>query len=349
VKLFEYGIQPEVMGDYADARLLASHLGLRAKRMVSAYPSWKKWRKWALEASARGEAGDRQLAKHQQLIRSLDRAIVETDGSYDPEIEWLPNALEQQSREETRFQGIVATTNLDGRSDVLEIDEIDGDNSVWNPASDAVEPLELEDELNGGIDQFGDRFWELLARHSPGLSKRLTGRCPITSVELRDRYVKSPLTLRLAVEVFNQLGEFPCASTHRYAGRISTVFMVGGGGRTLPSLIQHDWQPGIARETVIERVSTDLGIDLRLEECKRRESIHWRDLTIEWGDGARWTVILDEGLGFLEPSGACQFDFRADAEGQARILLEADCTLRRRSSAPTKFYLNGSILERELG
>ena len=296
---------------------------------------------WAFEASARRAKGDRELAKQRALIESLERAMIETDRSYDTEKEWLPNALEQQARQETRFQGIVATANMEGRSDVLEIDEIDGDNPVWNPAPNSLELLDVQGELNGEIDRFGTRFWDLLAHNSPELSKRLTGTCPITSVELRDRYLKSPLTLRLAVEIFSQLGEFPSAADRRYVGRISTVFMTGGGGRTPPSLVQHDWTPGFARETVIERVGVDLELDLRLEECRRDESGHWRDLTIEWGDGARWTVILDEGLGFLEPSSACWFDFRADPQGQAPILLRANCTLRRRSSTPTKFYVGG--------
>lgn len=163
MKLFEFAVEPDVMRDFSDCRLIASHMGLRARRMISAYPTKKRWKKWVLEQSALSGGGERELAKHQELIRSLDRVLLEADRSYDYEKQWLPNALDQQENEETRFDGVVATRSPDDRPDVLTIPEINGENSVWNPAREGLDPLWIADELGGDISGFGKRFWELVA------------------------------------------------------------------------------------------------------------------------------------------------------------------------------------------
>lgn len=146
------------------------------------------------------------------------------------------------------------------------------------------------------------------------------------------------------VEVLRALGKYPCSATEPFEGLVTTIYMVGSGGRAPPSILQHDWQPGFQREEVLDCVARDLAQSLRLEEIDRRGSVHFRDVTVVWADGARWSVIMDEGFGFLEPSSRCQFDFRADPKAQGHALLRADFSVRRRSSGQTLFLL-GSVEE----
>ena len=72
------------------------------------------------------------------------------------------------------------------------------------PAGTVTE-LTIATGMEGSVLQFGARFWEIMASHSPELKQRLVQRLPLRSVRYRDRYIRSPLSLRLLVEVMRAL------------------------------------------------------------------------------------------------------------------------------------------------
>lgn len=62
--------------------------------------------------------------------------------------------------------------------------------------------LELYGELDGTIDGFGKRFWELVSRDVPGMATLLAEPDDtLVDITYSDRYLRSPLAVALSVSV----------------------------------------------------------------------------------------------------------------------------------------------------
>lgn len=59
--------------------------------------------------------------------------------------------------------------------------------------------------LSGSVEHVGKRFWDGLMKASPALGAALKGSVKLSRVRLRDRYVTSPLVMRVLFEVFRHL------------------------------------------------------------------------------------------------------------------------------------------------
>jgi DEAD/DEAH box helicase domain-containing protein len=158
----------------------------------------------------------------------------------------------------------------------------------------------------------------LLGQVQP-LFERIGGWRPdrLTSVAYYDRYLKSPLSLRLALEFLTSL-----VRSGRN-GKSIPIKLVSEPYRPdsrfadkLPWQVHHDWRSDDDRGRVTEEMAARLGLDATVELKRDR---HARQLDLVFDDGSISTLLLDQGFGsWSAPTGiAIRFDFNALPEEQA--------------------------------
>jgi DEAD/DEAH box helicase domain-containing protein len=175
----------------------------------------------------------------------------------------------------------------------------------------------LGPELDGSIAGFGDRFWTCL-RATPGVAAALAGCGTPRRVSYTDRYLRSPLTLRLLQETLRALRRSTNVAVGAMAVEVSSVDHAGTALR-LPETIAHDWRDAGARDAVLRGLLEQAGLAATVHTAERGALAHARRLTIEGAAGGL-DIVLDQGFGHWRSLGAVPFDFTARLDDQVRHL-----------------------------
>lgn len=198
--------------------------------------------------------------------------------------------------------------------------------------SGSVAALTLGSEISGPISGFGNRFWAALLVPGNDLHTRLKSRSPVKRVTYQDRYVKSPLGMRLVIELFRGLKEL---SGDAFKGATLSVVTRQSDSRYAPNSAPYyfndDWHPLVNRGSVFAGAIAAAGMIGQWEERPKGAAEHARELTIVWEDDARWTVRLDEGVGFMTTQSREKFDFRLAEQDQGWPLMKSDVRVASRS------------------
>lgn len=173
----------------------------------------------------------------------------------------------------------------------------------------------IRDQLNGPIEGLGARFWQMVMTSVPHLKERIEKKSALVSVEYRDRYLSSPMNILLLTKIVEGL-VVHCGKQQLIIETVDAVKM----SYRLPDLLHHDWQQRDHRNRIFKHLMTKANVSTEIRELPQNKSQHARDLTLRWADGARWTIRLDHGLGFLRSRRTVGFDFEATAETQAERL-----------------------------
>lgn len=174
-------------------------------------------------------------------------------------------------------------------------------------------------ECNGPTLGFGVRLLELMKP----LLQRVGGWRPghLVAVEYFDRYLKNPLTVRLACE---------------FVGAITTS--IGAAGRIRVSLVSepwrsdpryddrrpwqasHDWRSDDDRAETAEAVLARVGLTGSMTLKRDR---HAREMVLSFDDSTAVTIVFDQGFGcWTGPRGIpLRFDFGLSAQEQALKLM----------------------------
>lgn len=169
--------------------------------------------------------------------------------------------------------------------------------------------LEIGSELDGPATGFGARFKALLAGRSPELDRVLSA--PFLSITYADRYLFSPLTVRLISELVAGLAD------ENTAVRIRTLAGRPDGRARGGKLIQSDWTDLSMRALVLGQFLAESAprsvVDLKTRLGHRRRL----DFVTERGAG---TIFFDQGIGSWLASGRVEFDHLASADAQIKTL-----------------------------
>jgi DEAD/DEAH box helicase domain-containing protein len=184
----------------------------------------------------------------------------------------------------------------------------------------------------------GKRFWALMTEQVEALGARLNSEEPITKVIYRDRYLASPLNVKLLIETLKGLVTLCGGFKPEVKILIETIDSVRTSHR-LPELIRDDWTLRRHRNEVIVAMINGLGGTCELIESPRYRAQHVRELIIEWDDGATWTVRLDHGLGFLRSKSMINFDFNAEPLQQWQALSKLNFPIKNSMDQGSHFYL----------
>jgi hypothetical protein len=163
--------------------------------------------------------------------------------------------------------------------------EVDPHDLLRERAHEAI--FEIESELDGPVQGFGSRLKAMLVAGRPGLAEILASPC----LELRysDRYLFSPLTVRLTAEM---IAGFADEST---AVEVATLPARKQGRARTGRRLSDDWADMSARDFVLRhllaRISPSARLDTAEDELPHRRRLDFRTAS---GSG---TVFFDQGVG----------------------------------------------------
>lgn len=228
-----------------------------------------------------------------------------------------------------------------GQNDNLVRSKIDLSLLAPAEASQPDVEIELDADLDGKGDRFGARFWDFVLERHPAFA-RLLDSDVITRVRYSDRYLKSPLTVSLLLQVLKELDtRFP----NCYGRATAEVRLEENRGQDYrpPRAVWDDWKDDRLRERAIESSFAYVDLLVRVGTYARTHMPHSRTLDFEFMSGQTARVRLDEGWGYWETQSGyeSQFDFSAGHQQQGeRIAMWAGPLVKRRKRYKTALTIS---------
>ena len=190
--------------------------------------------------------------------------------------------------------------------------------------------VQLGAEIDGPMKGFGARFWKQLAGAAP-LTMHAAQSAGIARIDYSDRYLLTPLNLRLLFEVLHT-----APGRHRQGMSIDVVTATHAGRPSRGRAVFDPYDEDAMRCEVATRLMPDARINIRA----KRDVPHDRRLTLHLADGRRIVVLLDQGFGAWRAAGATRHDFAAEPTAQADAIRKMSCTVSsdREGGAPAIVY-----------
>ena len=176
--------------------------------------------------------------------------------------------------------------------------------------------IHARDRLDGSVSEFGRAFWKLLATEVPVTVTALK-KHGVAEVTYVDRYLMTPLALRLLSEVLRSMPGNRSAQLNVQTTR-------GSRAELVPFAIFHPFTTDAERQAVLRCLVANVHVVVR----DRARIPHERTLTLRLGDGRKVVVMLDQGFGAWRAIGAPRHDFHVDPARQARALASAKFAVR---------------------
>jgi hypothetical protein len=205
---------------------------------------------------------------------------------------------------------------------------------------DAVEKERPEDctqvlinrELNGDILNVGNSFWSLLQSKS-GLLKTCLEQGMPTTIEYSDRYVRSPLSVRVFFELVKRFASTSANRVHLTVNTTASAQYQSGHG------LHHDWVDDKSQKGAFYhlfepyfRVSINV-------HAKPQDLCHSRHLSLNWENGSCVELNFDQGVGFFRTIPFKPFDFQLPNDVQAIKLASLRFSVENQSAAMPLYVL----------
>jgi DEAD/DEAH box helicase domain-containing protein len=190
--------------------------------------------------------------------------------------------------------------------------------SLRTPVPGTFVAVDVGNLLNGPVATFGDRLFQLLQRRVPALEQQLRGDAALKSVLYSDRYLRSPLSVRLLAEVLRWLSNAKGGLSAASSVCVRSTFEDSSGYMGLTG----NWPSASLQKEVSELVLTRSSKGApRVEVLRKRDLPHHRFLQLEWTDGKGAEIRFDQGLsGMHAARRAVAFDTARVAARQATEL-----------------------------
>ncbi len=176
-------------------------------------------------------------------------------------------------------------------------------------------------ELDGTSRSFATTFATLLREM---LDAAGAPREPIVEFTYADRYLKSPLTVMLAVRTFAALARTARPGAVRLGLQLRRLEIGGWNGARQ---IREDWSDNAMREKTVELLATRSGL---LCKFLPGDPSHGRRMDITFASGRKASILLDQGFGAWQPRSFTAFPFGASAAEQANALASVDVRITSR-------------------
>ena len=216
-----------------------------------------------------------------------------------------------------------------------------GEGEAIDPAQFLIQPertsiIEVTNELNGNVEDFGRVFWDLIGRKSQALSERFRAEAPLIAVEYCDRYLNSLLPVRLLREVLTKTPGIGGARSVK----VTTADEFYSASASSPTLFRHDWRLVRHRDAVLrDLLGGDFPQRFHLSTGDKRGLPHGRSLRLSYADGAA-VLRLDQGFGYWAPNAPLAFGFSAGVADQVSELRTTGFRVRAASPHATFIAVN---------
>ncbi len=155
--------------------------------------------------------------------------------------------------------------------------------------------VEILDQCNGELTQFGIKFWQLLAEKHSGLKQHFNQQNKLVKVHYSDRYLCSPWPVMLLTELIIGLKSVLKQGWQSPDIHIDSAMKSSGDYRNKGLFA--DWLNSVERLDVIEAYFSEYS-----ECCKTQlgDIPHGRVMQLFWNNGNITTVRFDQGVGYWE-------------------------------------------------
>ncbi|WP_081759339.1 DEAD/DEAH box helicase [Thioalkalivibrio sp. HK1] len=202
-----------------------------------------------------------------------------------------------------------------------------------------IAEIRIFSEIDGSIQNFGINLWEMIDKVYPDLRKRLLTDQGVRKITYSDRYIASPLAVRLIYEMLAELARCLSTDIDELSWKLRTGALNSKDSRS-PQDIGHNWKYASDRKAIIEEIFGGLSGDFCFEETAQGEVPHARELQIEWASGEQWHLRLDQGVGFWRTEKRTLFSFDAfPAEQIATLKRFKGKVLGASKKYPTILYI----------
>ena len=202
---------------------------------------------------------------------------------------------------------------------------------------DTLREVAVRAELDGPVGSLGQRLWSQVMARRERVQTYLREGQRVQRIEYSDRYLRSPLLLRLVYEVLAPLRERLAPGAKIEISTAQLDARRQGGQLTM----DNDWMKESTRRQVAEALFAGLAASFTLTVGPARAVGHARTLALHFTNGCRWFARLDQGLGFLEPASVTPgHPFQQPPAQQAAQLRQAEFRLRRVGATPSLLYLS---------
>lgn len=190
--------------------------------------------------------------------------------------------------------------------------------------------LVVHHEVDGPVNGFGDRFWNLIEEQHPATKALLsaTGN-EITAVRYHDRYLFNPISVTLLIQLAVGLRKKAAKTWNAAKLSISSTKDRTTGGYGSRNVLWADWQNTDLRDVVLSSLFYRQGFDVELQIAGKSQLQHGRILEIDFKDGKQLKLRFDQGVSYWRAVGGgprggqtIRFDFDLPPEEQARRLAE---------------------------
>ena len=189
------------------------------------------------------------------------------------------------------------------------------------PASGAAVKT-MRDDLDGDLARFGKKAAAVLRQLLVDVGAPTDQ--PIVTLKYNDRYLNSPLVVRLALETFKELAQNRPGEPVAVELNLKPLETSDRPARWL----WNDWKRANDRLDVIGLYGRRMGLSVTSREGATR---HGRVLELTYANGVQATILFDQGFGAWEGEGAsAPFDFHAIPMQQANALGSAHLRLKGR-------------------
>lgn len=168
--------------------------------------------------------------------------------------------------------------------------------------------IEVKDEFDGPLAEFGKAFKTGIV---PAV-RDLVPNASLTAIGYNDRYLRSPLTLRLMVDALAAIRD--ALASPDLAVPLSIMTHPHKPNERQPYLFSHDWAWAEDRDAVLQYLVQARRMEL---ELALNGAAHGRQIDLTFDDNSRVRIVLDQGFGPWRSPPFARFDFADDAASQA--------------------------------
>jgi len=204
--------------------------------------------------------------------------------------------------------------------------------------------IELQHELDGRVQGFGERMWRLLRDRHSGTRALLDDRdIQLTGVAYHDRYLVAPLPVALLLNLIRALQHY--LDEDRWAlskVHIKTASDIRvGQGAARSRWVFDNWPDLGDRDQAVREAFDFMGIGAAVSSRRRIDTRHARLLELDWSNGTCLRLRLDQGFGYWRTRRGreSEFIFDADSVKQAKAVAELDVKLEG-AWHPTLLFLS---------
>ncbi|MBN1207511.1 MAG: DEAD/DEAH box helicase [Myxococcaceae bacterium] len=200
--------------------------------------------------------------------------------------------------------------------------------------------LSVQVQLNGPIVMLGGRFWKLITDAVPALGQKLQSGPALAEIRYTDRYIRSPLTGRLLLEVLQGLKQH--AGGLGQGSRVQVQVAEPGQDRRAQAYLDDDFAAQRAQQEVLSSLLSPLGAVI-VTVKDRKQVAHMRELVLVWPDKQELIIRLDHGLGFFRTHPQVRHDFRNAPERQAGTIRAATFHIEKHALGAVPLYVSGVV------